>query len=625
MHYDESHHKSLSDIHESVDVNQGKSKFKKILSFFGPAYLISVGYMDPGNWATDLAGGSQFGYTLIWVLLMSNIMALVLQNLCARLGIVRGKDLAQCNRETYPKRMNFVLYVLAEIAIAACDLAEVLGMAIGLNLLFGIDLLWGVMISFADTFLLLYLQKLGMRKMELFIIGLIALIGMCFMVEMFLAKPDFAEVATGFIPSIPNSAALYIAIGIIGATVMPHNLYLHSALVQTRKIDRNEVSIRKSLKYNFWDSAIALNLAFLVNAAILILAASVFHKNGMHDVAELEDAYHLLGNLLGTEWASKLFAVALILAGQSSTVTGTLAGQIVMEGYLRLRISPTLRRIITRLLAIIPAVLVILISGEGRVGQLLIFSQVILSMQLAFAVIPLIHFVSDKVKMGDFAIKPLTKVVAWLIATIIAVLNLKLVYDEVVGWIGEANNIVVTVMLVVGAMGLFALLVMTVLYPILLKSKPTELEVHPPFEALHFEDKGSFKKVVIALDFSNSDQKVIQYALQLSHKDTTFVVVHIVESASVKYTGDSTDDFESRQDLERLKLYADFLLSKGHQTEYELGYNNRIKCIAEICENYKADLLVVGSHGHNGLKDFVFGETVNKLRHAVKVPVFIAQ
>ncbi|MGE8380778.1 MAG: divalent metal cation transporter, partial [Sphingobacterium sp.] len=461
--------------------------------------------------------------------------------------------------------------------------------------------------------------------MELFIIGLISMIGMCFMVEMFLAKPDFSEVVTGFIPSIPNSAALYIAIGIIGATVMPHNLYLHSALVQTRKIDRNEVSIRKSLKYNFWDSAIALNLAFLVNAAILILAASVFHKNGMHDVAELEDAYHLLGNLLGTEWASKLFAVALILAGQSSTVTGTLAGQIVMEGYLRLRISPTLRRIITRLLAIIPAVLVILISGEGRVGQLLIFSQVILSMQLAFAVIPLIHFVSDKAKMGIFAIKPLTKAFAWLIAAVIAVLNFKLVYDEVTGWITEANNLFVTVLLILGAAGLLFLLIMTVLIPIMRKSKPIELEVHPPFEALHFEDRGSFKKVVIALDYSSSDQKVIQYALQLSDADTSFVVVHIVESASVKYTGESTDDFESRQDLERLKLYADFLLSKGHQTEYELGYNNRIKSIAEVCEKYHADLLVVGSHGHTGVKDFVFGETVNKLRHAVKVPVFIAQ
>ncbi len=625
MHHDSSHHKSLSDIHESVDVNLKKTKFQKVLSFFGPAYLISVGYMDPGNWATDLAGGSRFGYTLIWVLLMSNIMALLLQNLCARLGIVRGKDLAQCNRETYPKKMNFVLYVLAEIAIAACDLAEVLGMAIGLNLLFGIDLLWGVLISFADTFLLLYLQRLGMRKMELFIIGLISMIGMCFMVEMFLAQPDFAEVATGFIPNIPDSAALYIAIGIIGATVMPHNLYLHSALVQTRKIDRDEPSIRKSLKYNFWDSAIALNLAFLVNAAILILAASVFHKNGMHDVAELEDAYHLLGNLLGTEWAPKLFAVALILAGQSSTVTGTLAGQIVMEGYLRLRISPTLRRIITRLLAIIPAVLVILISGEGRVGQLLIFSQVILSMQLAFAVIPLIHFVSDKTTMGVFAINMPTRTFAWLIAAVIAVLNFKLVYDEVSEWIAAADNIWITSLLLAGALGLLFLLVMTVLYPVLRKPKTAELEVHPPFEAPHFEGRGAFKKIVVALDYSTSDQKALQYALQLSQADTVFVLAHVVESASVKYTGSATDDFESRQDLGRLQLYADFLMSRGYHTEYELAYNNRVKSIAEICEKYGADLLIVGSHGHTGIKDFVFGETVNKLRHAVKIPVFIAQ
>ncbi|WP_313361387.1 Nramp family divalent metal transporter, partial [Empedobacter sp.] len=291
--------KSLEDVHESVQIKKGK--FRKILSFFGPAYLISVGYMDPGNWATDLAGGSQFGYTLIWVLLMSNIMALLLQSLCTRLGIVRRKDLAQCNRETYPKGMNLVLYILAEIAIAACDLAEILGMAIGLNLLFGIDLIYGVLISFLDTFLLLYLQKLGMRKMELFIVGLITMIGLCFLTEMFLAKPDFGEVAKGFIPSIPNSAALYISIGIIGATVMPHNLYLHSALVQTRQIKRDDFSIKKALKYNFWDSAIALNLAFFVNAAILILASSVFHKNGYHDVAELSDAYRLLGTTLGTD------------------------------------------------------------------------------------------------------------------------------------------------------------------------------------------------------------------------------------------------------------------------------------------------------------------------------------
>ncbi|GGE14219.1 MULTISPECIES: Nramp family divalent metal transporter [Sphingobacterium] len=625
MYQDDPQHKSLSDIHESIDISKKKSKYKRILGMFGPAYLISVGYMDPGNWATDLAGGSQFGYALLWVLLMSNIMALLLQNLCARLGVVRGKDLAQCNRETYPKKVNFALYILAEIAIAACDLAEVLGMAIGLHLLFGIDIIWGVLISFADTFLLLYLQKLGMRKMELFIIGLISLIGMCFMVEMFLAKPDFAEVATGLIPSIPNSAALYIAIGIIGATVMPHNLYLHSALVQTRKIDRDAKSIKRSLKYNFWDSAIALNMAFFVNAAILILAASVFHKNGLHEVAELDDAYHLLKNILGTELAPKLFAVALILAGQSSTVTGTLAGQIVMEGYLRLRISPALRRIITRLLAIIPAVLVILISGEDHVGQLLIFSQVILSMQLAFAVIPLIHFVSDKNKMGIFVINNLTKVFAWLIAAVIAILNFKLVYDELYKWIQNATNPLVPMLVILLALGLILLLLITFFYPIFWKTKTVETDVHQSFEPIAMETKKSFNTILIALDFSISDQKVIQYALQLADSKSKFVLIHIVESASVKYDGNSSDDLESRQDLERLKRFADFLISNGHQTQFELGYNNRIKNIVRFCEKYQADLLIVGSHGHRGFKDFIFGETVNKLRHAVNIPVFIAK
>lgn len=619
------HEKSLSDVHESVEISKGKSKIKKILSFFGPAYLISVGYMDPGNWATDLAGGSQFGYALLWVLLMSNIMALLLQSLCTRLGIVRRKDLAQCNRETYPKRMNFVLYILAEIAIAACDLAEVLGMAIGLNLLFGIDILWGVLISFADTFLIMYLQKLGMRKMELFIIGLITMIGMCFMVEMFLVKPDFSEVMTGFIPSLPNSAALYIAIGIIGATVMPHNLYLHSALVQTRKIDRDDHSIRKALKYNFFDSAIALNLAFLVNAAILILASAAFHKNGMHDVADLEDAYHLLGKTLGTDLAPKLFAIALILAGQSSTVTGTLAGQIVMEGYLRLRISPTLRRIITRLLAIIPAVLVILIAGESQVGSLLIFSQVILSMQLAFAVIPLIHFVSDKEKMGSFVIKPYMQVLAWLIAIIIAVLNIKLVYEEISTWIIKYDVLWLTVLLILGAVGMIVLLIMTFIYPILHKNKGIELDVHPPFEDLKFDEPITFNKVVLALDYSTSDTKAVQYALSIANTNSHFILVHIVESAGVKYTGEGTDDLESRQDLARLKKYAHFFSDREYQVDFELGYNNRVASIAKICEQYEADLLIVGSHGHTGVKDFVFGETVNKLRHAVKIPVFIAQ
>lgn len=618
-------HKSLDDVHESVQVYKGKSRLKRVISFIGPAYLISVGYMDPGNWATDLAGGSAFGYTLLWVLLMSNLMALLLQSLSTRLGIVRGRDLAQVNRETYPKKMNYVLYFLAEIAIAACDLAEVLGMAIGLNLLFGIDLLWGVLISFADTFLLLYLQKLGMRKLELFIVGTIAVIGGCFLVEMFLAKPDMVHVAKGFIPSLPNGAALYIAIGIIGATVMPHNLYLHSALVQTRKIPKDAASIKKAIKYNFIDSSIALNMAFFVNAAILILAASVFHKNGMHQVADLEDAYHLLGGMLGTEWASKLFAIALILAGQSSTITGTLAGQIVMEGYLRLRISPLLRRLITRLVAIIPAIVVIIWAGESKVGDLLIFSQVILSMQLAFAIIPLIHFVSDKETMGIFAIKPLMKIASWLIAFIIAGLNFKLVYEEVTSWIVEFNNIFLTLFLLLCSLGLFVLLVMTVLYPLFAKKKDETGEVHTTFEELNFEKAPSFSRILLALDFSISDQEVINQALRIGKEGTVFWLTHVVESATVKYTGQETDDYEARNDLIQLEKYAAYLKECGFEVCYELTYNNRVDAIKKLIDRESVDLLIVGSHGHTGFKDLLFGETVNKLRHVVKIPVLIAQ
>mgnify|MGYP000870173022 FL=1 len=432
--------RSLSEINSSIEVVTKKGFWKKLFSFMGPAYLVSVGYMDPGNWATDLAGGSQFGYKLIWVLLMSNLMALLLQSLSARLGLVQKLDLAQASRANYPRFVNFCLWILAEIAIAATDLAEVLGMAIGLQLLFGIPLLWGVSLTVADTFLFLLLQNYGVRKMEAFIICLIAIIGGSFLVEMILAKPDMSELAAGFIPSIPNSTALYIAIGIIGATIMPHNLYLHSALVQTRRFDSDEKSVKSAIKFNIIDSAIALNLAFFVNAAILVLAASTFFNNGMFEVAEIQDAHKFLEPLLGSKWAPILFAVALIAAGQSSTITGTLAGQIVMEGYLNLRIQPWLRRLITRLIAIIPALLVILISGESKTGELLIFSQVILSLQLGFAIIPLIHFVSNREKMGVFAIGKLTKFTAWLIALIIIALNVNLVFDELQGWLYSAGD-----------------------------------------------------------------------------------------------------------------------------------------------------------------------------------------
>ncbi|MFY7899216.1 MAG: Nramp family divalent metal transporter, partial [Chitinophagaceae bacterium] len=376
---DSLHDQSLSEVNSSVDTTHPRKGFKRILAYFGPAYLVSVGYMDPGNWATDLQGGAQFGYQLIWVLLMSNLMALLLQSLSARLGIVRKKDLAQANREVYPPVVNFCLYILAELAIAACDLAEVLGMAIGIHLLTGLPLMYGVGITVLDTFLLLYLQRLGIRKLEAFIISLVGIIGLSFLFEIIFAAPDLKLVAKGFIPTALNEKALYIAVGIIGATVMPHNLYLHSALVQTRKISDDNIGIKKALKYNFFDSLIALNAAFLVNAAILILAATVFYATGNTHVAKIEDAHQLLQPLLGNKFAPMLFAIALIAAGQSSTITGTLAGQIVMEGYLSLRINPLLRRLITRLIAILPAVLVIGIYGDDKVDDLLVFSQVVLS------------------------------------------------------------------------------------------------------------------------------------------------------------------------------------------------------------------------------------------------------
>src|SRR5215213_130065 len=455
---------SLSEVHASVDIKK-RGGWRKIFAFFGPAYLVSVGYMDPGNWATDLAGGSKFGYTLIWVLLMSNIMALLLQNLSARLGIIRGRDLAQANRETYPKFINFLLYILAEIAIAATDLAEVLGMAIGIHLLTGLPLIWGVGITVLDTFLLLFLQRLGMRKMEAFIIGLVAIIGLSFLIEIILAKPNLGEVATGFIPTIPSDAALYIAIGIIGATVMPHNLYLHSALVQTRKIKRDEKGIKRALKLNFIDSTIALNLAFFVNAAILVLAATVFFKTGRTEVAEIKEAHQLLAPLLGSEMAPYLFAIALIAAGQSSTITGTLAGQIVMEGYLQLRINPWMRRLLTRVVAIIPAVIVILSTGEQNITSLLILSQVVLSLQLGFAIIPLIHFVSDKKTMGVFTIKPIVQILAWLITAVLVYLNLRMVTEQATIFFSESDSLLWKVVIIASGLAFVGLLLIALFFP----------------------------------------------------------------------------------------------------------------------------------------------------------------
>jgi len=534
---------SLADVHGTVITDVKGSRWRQIFVFLGPAYLVSVGYMDPGNWATDLAGGSGFGYALLWVLLMSNLMALVLQNLSARLGIVRGRDLAQANREAYPKFINISLYILAEIAIAACDLAEVLGMAIGIQLLTGLPLMYGVMITILDTFLLLFLQRLGMRKTEAFIIGLIAIVGGSFLIEIILAKPNVAEIASGLIPSLPNSHALYIAIGIIGATIMPHNLYLHSALVQTRKIKKDDANIRRALRLNFLDSTIALNLAFLVNAAILILAATVFFKTNNTHVAALKQAYLLLPAQLGTRVASVLFAVALIAAGQSSTITGTLAGQIVMEGYLQLRINPWLRRLLTRLLAIIPSLIVIIFFGEKNVDGLLISSQVVLSVQLGFVIIPLIHFVSDKKLMGMFSIKPLTKTISWMIAAILIYLNFKLIYDGVKDYLSTAENLLLKMIIVLILIFLVCLLLYIFFYPRIAKQQlQKSILIHGELSALNNFEVPDIKTIAIALDFSGHDEKLIAHAIKQASKNATYILIHVVESASARMLGRHSDE-----------------------------------------------------------------------------------
>ena len=618
--------KSLEEVNESVATQGKSSAFRKILAFFGPAYLISVGYMDPGNWATDLAGGSQFGYSLLWVLLMSNLMALLLQSLSARLGIVTQRDLAQASRETYSKFINYILYFLAEIAIAACDLAEVLGMAIGINLLFGLPLIQGVMITVFDTFLLLFLINKGMRKMEAFIIVLVAIIGISFLFEMIFAQPEVGGILRGLIPSLPNEYALYIAIGIIGATVMPHNLYLHSSLVQTRKFDRSAEGIKQALKYNFIDSAIALNLAFFVNAAILILAAATFYKAGLFQVAEIQDAYKLLSPMLGSKWAPILFAVALIAAGQSSTITGTLAGQIIMEGYLNLRIQPWVRRIITRLIAIIPAVIVILVFGESVTGKMLIFSQVILSLQLGFAIIPLIHFVSDKQKMKGFEISKTTQILSWTVASIIVALNIKLVLNEIQGWIATANNPLLLWLTVVPiAFGFFILLLFIVIKPFFTKSNSNLINHSPHNLKLNFVEVTTYSKknIAIAVDFSDADAAALNAAFELGGNKATYTLIHIVETVGALLYGANIKDHETAVDKNLLNDYQKLLVDKGYKIETRLGFGQPVKSLSEIINNEQFDVLVMGTHGHRGFKDVLFGTTVNKLRHKISIPLFI--
>jgi manganese transport protein len=429
---------SLPESNATVRVPRSGSFWRKALAFAGPGYMVAVGYMDPGNWATDLAGGARFGYTLLSVVLLSNLMAILLQSLALKLGIVTGRDLAQACRDHYSRPVSFVLWILCEIAIAACDLAEVIGAAIALNLLFGIPLIWGVVLTALDVLLILLLQNRGFRWLEAFVITLIVSIGLCFAVELVMAQPALAEVARGLVPTteiVSNPAMLYIAIGILGATVMPHNLYLHSSIVQTRRVAPDPASKREAIRFATIDSTVALLFAFFINAAILVLAAATFHQTGHQNVADIGDAYHLLTPLLGTTAAGTLFAVALLASGQNSTITGTLAGQVVMEGFLDIRLPAWLRRLITRLIAIVPAVIVTALYGERGAGGLLILSQVILSLQLSFAVVPLVRFTGERRKMGEFANGRLLSAAAWSVAVAIVGLNGWLLFQTALEWL----------------------------------------------------------------------------------------------------------------------------------------------------------------------------------------------
>ncbi len=611
---------SLSEVHRTIAIPKNVGTIKRLLAFAGPAYLVSVGYMDPGNWATDLEGGARFGYDLLWVILMSNMMAILLQTLSARLGIVTGRDLAQACRENYPKSIAHALWLLCEVAIAACDLAEVLGTAIGLNLLFHIPMLYGVIITGFDTLLFLIIQHFGVRKIEAFILVLVATIGICFGIELLLAKPDATQIITGFIPTL-SSESLFIAIGIIGATVMPHNLYLHSALVQTRLVEQTEEGKRTACKYNLIDTTIALNAALLVNGAILILSAATFFSRGII-VTEIQQAHELLTPLLGTAAGGALFAIALLASGQSSTLTGTLAGQIVMEGFLQFKMRPWLRRLLTRFLAIVPAVAVIAIQGDQGSYTLLILSQVILSIQLPFAIIPLIKFTSDKTKMGTFANKKWVQILSWTSAAIIIGLNVRLVYSSLADWLAESQHPMLLWLTVVPvALGCAALLLYISLPRFLRKRK----EVAPIIPPLEFTER-RYSKIGVALDYGKKDSKVISYALTTAKQNNASLsLFHIVEGVSGQLFGSEAGDEEARLDKEILENIAEKIRAQGVAVEVSLGFGNVPKQIVKLCNNSGIDLLVMGGHGHRGLKDIFFGASISEVRHSLTIPVLVIQ
>ena len=578
----------------------------------------SVGYMDPGNWATDLEGGARFGYRLLWVLLVSNLMAILLQTLSARLGIVAGRDLAQACRESYSRRVCNSLWILCEIAISACDLAEVLGAAIALRLLFGLPLMIGVLVTALDTLLVLWLSRYGIRLIEAVILSLIAIVTACFLVELVWARPVWHEVAAGILPRL-NKESLYVAIGILGATVMPHNLYLHSALVQTRRLGRSVAERREACRFNLFDSVLALNGALIVNGAILVLAAAVFFKNGIL-VTQIEQAQLLLTPLLGTALAGSLFAVALLASGQSSTLTGTFAGQIVMEGFLNLRLRPWLRRLVTRSLAIIPALLTIFYYGDNGTYELLILSQVILSMQLPFAVIPLIRFTNDPRRMGDFANRAWVRILAWSSAAVIIALNLWLVASTIGPWMAQAAWHA----LVAGPPILAVLVLLTrvtfgsTTVPVP-KAESSGVVVAADLPVPHY------RKILVPLDHSARDRAAIAHAVAMARSHAaTLHLLHVEEGVTSQLFGALSSTEEILSGEEYFGAIVQSLAASGISAELTIQHGvTPTHAIVEKAREIQPDLIVMGAHGHRGIKDVIFGNTINAVRHQVAAPVLV--
>ena len=620
--------RSLADVHSSVGTAD-MPVWRRMFAFAGPAYLVSVGYMDPGNWATDLEGGARFGYALIWVLVMSNLMAILLQTLSARLGIVSGRDLAQACRETYPRPITISLWVLCEIAIAACDLAEVLGAAIALNLLFHIPLLIGVLLTAADTLLLLWFQGLGIRYVEAFILALIAVMATCFCIEIVLAKPVASQVFLGVIPRI-SGKTLYVAIGMLGATVMPHNLYLHSALVQTRQIGHSDAGKLRACRYNLVDSVVALNAALLVNLAILILSAAVFFRHGIV-VTEIQQAHLLLVPLLGTAFAGILFAVALLCSGQSSTLTGTLAGQIVMEGFLNIRMRPWLRRLITRTIAIIPAAVVIYISGDKGTYQLLILSQVILSMQLPFAVIPLIHFTSDRRRMGAFANKLWVQLLSWAAAILILALNIWLLVDGLGQLLGTAaNRPIVWFPLVLAGTGVSGLLVWISFEPLIAhwaRHGFGRASLTIPEPAAEPPAALEYHRILVPLDHTELDRKALSHAASMAKMHgAKLYLLHVEEGVTSRVYGPLSSTAEVEAGEHYLERIAESLRADGIDVETAIVHAPRPgQQIVQYASEIQPDLIIMGAHGHRRLKDLIFGNTITPVRHELRVPLLIVR